>query len=410
MNLTVFRKARAVPAALLILALPPLVGAQQPAPTPATDAAADSDHISPARVSHAIEISARYLESACDENGKFTYLVDPESGKVSSSYNILRHAGAIYSLAMFNQAHPDQKAVETMVRAAAFMRKNYIGPDAKSHALAVWSEPLPDQSDAELGAAGLALIALTAVDKAKPDTVPLSDLQGLARFVLFLQKSDGSFTSKYSPDTGPDADFNSLYYPGEAALGLISLYQLDHQAQWLVAAGNALSYLARSRVKVRKLPPDHWALIATEQFLEYCHEGDCPVSRQDLIEHASRIADRFLRDQVASSPDVRRNGAFGADGRTTPAAIRLEGLLATLEFLPDDATGRRARIEAAVDRGIAFLLNAQITAGPYAGGMPAAVSSEPHASEIRIDYVQHALSAWLRYRAMFPGRDPQGHP
>ena len=38
-----------------------------------------------------------------------------------------------------------------------------------------------------------------------------------------------------------------------------------------------------------------------------------------------------------------------------------------------------------------FLLNAQITTGPYAGGMPAAVSSDPHALEIRIDYVQHAL-------------------
>jgi hypothetical protein len=397
-NLRVFRKARAASSAhvisvLLIVALPPLVRAQQAAPA--------------GRLSHAIDIAAHYLENVCDENGKFTYQVDPESGKVSSSYNILRHAGAIYSLAMFNQAHPDQKAVDAMVRAAAFMRKNYIGPDAKSHALAVWSEPLPDESDAELGAAGLALIALTALDKARPDTVPLADLQGLARFVLFMQKSDGSFTSKYSPDTGPDEDFNSLYYPGEASLGLISLYQLDHQSQWLTAAGSALSYLAKSRVNVRKLPPDHWALIATQRFLENCPEGNCPVSRADLIVHASRIADRFLRDQVASAPDPRRNGAFGADGRTTPAAIRLEGLLATLEYLPDDATARRARIEAAVDRGITFLLDAQITTGAYAGGMPAAVSSDPQAGEIRIDYVQHALSAWLRYRAMFPGRDDQ---
>ena len=214
MNLRVFRKARAASSAhvicvLFIVALPPLVRAQQPAPATG-------------RLSQAIEIAAHYLENACDENGKFAYLVDPESGTVSPTYNILRHAGSIYSLAMFNEAHPDQKAVDAMVRAAAFMRKNYIGPDAKSHALAVWSEPLPDQSDAELGAAGLALIALTALDKTKPDAVPLADLQGLARFVLFLQKSDGSFTSKYSPDTGPDEDFNSLYYPGEAALRLIS--------------------------------------------------------------------------------------------------------------------------------------------------------------------------------------------
>ena len=402
MNPRILRTAQALLCALPIIALPfalPLsTRAQQPAPVP------------PVGISRAIELAAQYLESVCAANGKFTYLVDPASGKVSSSYNILRHAGAIYSLAMFNQAHPDRKAVDAMVRAAAFMRKNYIGPDAGSHALAVWSQPLPAKSDAELGAAGLGLIALTALDQARPKTVPLADLQGLGRFVLFLQKSDGSFTSKYSPESGPDEDFSSLYYPGEASLGLISLYEMDHRREWLTAAGKALSYLAKSRINARKLPPDHWALIATSRFLADCPESECAVSRADLIEHAARISDRFLRDQVGSAPDPRRNGAFGADGRTTPSAIRLEGLLATLEYLPDDDTGRRNRIEGAVDRGIAFLLAAQITSGRYAGGMPGAVSSAPHAGEIRIDYVQHALSAWLRYQKMFPGRQEQGHP
>lgn len=392
---TIIGRLRNILATLLILALPPWVHAQQPAP---------------ASVSRAIELAAHYLENVCDETGKFTYLVNPNSGKVSPEYEIIRHAGAIYSLAMFNQSQPDRQAVDTMVKAAAFMRANYIGPDAGSNALAVWSEPLPKKSNAELGGAGLGLIALAALDQAVPNTVPLADLEGLGRFILFLQKSDGSFTEKYSPDSGPDEDYNVLYYPGEAALGMISLYELDHQSEWLVAAGKALSYLAKSRVHFRTLPPDHWALLATGRFLQNCPESDCPVSRAELIEHAARICDRMLRDQVGSAPDARRNGAFDTNGKTTPSATHLEGLLAALEYLPDDATERRGRIEAAIDHGIAFLLAAQITAGPYAGGMPGAVSSAPHAAEIRIDYVQHALSAWLRYRTMFPDRDERGHP
>ncbi len=380
-------------AALAILALP-IVRAQQPAPPPVS-------------VSRAIELAAHYLENACDKTGKFTYLVEPETGKVSAEYNILRHAGSIYSLAMFNRVHPDPKMVATMVRATAFMRENYISREPDSGALAVWSQP--QKTYAELGATGLALIAFTALDQAQPDAVPLADLESLARFVLFLQKSDGSFTSKYSPDSGPDPDFNSLYYPGEASLGLISLYEMDHRKEWLEAAGKALSYLAKSRVHVRKLPPDHWALIATSRFLPYCPEDACSFSRTELIEHAARICDRFLHDQVGSAPDARQIGAFDAGGRTTPSSIRLEGMLATLEYLPDDAGGRRARIESAIDRGINFLLHAQITDGAYAGGMPGAVSTEPHASEIRIDYVQHALSAWIRYQKMFPARDA-GHP
>jgi hypothetical protein len=50
-------------------------------------------------------------------------------------------------------------------------------------------------------------------------------------------------------------------------------------------------------------------------------------------------------------------------------------------------------------------LRAQIASGPYAGGMPQTVlgdGSNPQdsgrGSDIRIDYVQHALSAWLRYQ------------
>jgi hypothetical protein len=300
------------------------------------------------------------------------------------------------------------------------MWANYIGPDAPSKALVSWSRPLPAKSDADLGATGLGLVALVGLDQAQPSAVRLADLQSLGRFIVFLQRSDGSFVSKYRPGSGPVGDWDSLYYPGEAALGLISLYDLDHRREWLIAAGKALSFLAnsRARLRVEEMPPDHWALIATARILSYCRQGGCGASSAELIEHAARICDRFVREQVGNAADARLDGGFDATGRTTPSATRLEGLLAALEFLPDDATGRRGRVEPAVERGIAFLLRSQITAGPYAGGVPAAVSgagsimfrSDPRASAIRIDYVQHTLCAWLRYERMFSVRWGGGVP
>jgi len=90
-------------------------------------------------------------------------------------------------------------------------------------------------------------------------------------------------------------------------------------------------------------------------------------------------------------------GAFDPDGRTAPAATRLEGLLAALEFLPKDE--EHTKIEAAAGRGIAFLLRMQIGSGPYSGGMPGAFATRVlDSSKIRIDYVQHALCAWMRYQ------------
>jgi hypothetical protein len=241
------------------------------------------------------------------------------------------------------------------------------------------------------------------MEQAQPGTIPLMELQSLGRFIGYMQKADGSFYSRYRPESGLDGDWESLYYPGEATLGLVSLYELDHSQRWLVSAGKALASLAKSRVGAQQLPADHWALIASAKFLPYYAQSGCPASRAELLAHAARICRSILRDQ-GTSPDSRLDGGFDSAGRTTPTATRLEGLLAALEFLPDDVSGLRPQIQAAVSRGIAFLLRAQVLSGPYAGGIPLATiaAAKPglRASDIRIDYVQHALCAWLGYEKL----------
>jgi hypothetical protein len=365
-----------------------------------------------AEVSQAIALAAGYLERACGPDGKFAYKVDIGSGRESASYDIIRHAGAMYGLAMFNQSQSDPEAVAALIRAAKFLRENYIGPGPRPGQQVIWSQPLDRSSDpkrsegkqsklqgryAELGGTGLGLVALAAVRQVDPNSVPLEELQALGRFALFLQKEDGSFVHKYRVEGGPVTNWSSLYYPGEAALGLIALYEADHSREWLTAAGKALSYLAKSRVGLSSVPADHWALIATAKLLPYCKKDSCGASPEELVQHAVQICDSILRDQFRGSAAVGLDGAFDPTGRTAPAATRLEGLLAALEFLPK---GRlRDRIKAATGRGIGFLVRAQVTSGAQAGGMPGAVAIKTHdSSEIRIDYVQHALCAWLRHQ------------
>ena len=74
-------------------------------------------------------------------------------------------------------------------------------------------------------------------------------------------------------------------------------------------------------------------------------------------------------------------------------------------------------VRAAVDQGLDFLLRAQVAEGPYAGGMPQAIARLPddgttatrrfnaQATEIRIDYVQHSLSAMVQYLMMHRARE-----
>jgi hypothetical protein len=110
---------------------------------------------SPRNLSAAVTRAVAYLERNCDQNGRFAYSVDRHSGRASRSYNIVRHAGVIYSLEMTNRFRPDDGAQRTIVRAGGYLWSNYVGADANSDVLAVWASPKPNNFEAELGAAGL---------------------------------------------------------------------------------------------------------------------------------------------------------------------------------------------------------------------------------------------------------------
>jgi poly-gamma-glutamate capsule biosynthesis protein CapA/YwtB (metallophosphatase superfamily) len=381
-----------------------------------TNFGAASGQQAPSRdeVNHAIDLAAGYLERSCGPDGKFTYSVNIASGRESPSYDIIRHAGAMYGLAMANRSQPNRQAVAALIRATGFLRQNYIGPGVRPGQLVVWSKPIapgsePQQNYAELGGTGLGIVALAAVRQADSRIVSLQDLQALGRFALFLQKGDGRFVNKYSTDGGPVPHWESLYYPGEAALGFVALYEADQSREWLTAAAKALSFLAKTRARLSTVPADHWALIATARLLPYSDQVVSTVGRDDLMRHAAMLCKSILQEQFRGSAPAALDGAFDPTGRTAPAATRLEGLLAALEFLPEGEL--REKVEAAVTRGIAFLLRMQVSTGPRAGGMPGAFSSQAAAaSQIRIDYVQHALCAWLRYKQLFQSREAVAKP
>jgi len=381
--------------------------------------------VSGSAVKEAISLSTQYLEHACEPSGRFVYVVNMQSNSKSPRYNIIRHAGAMYALAMANNYNPDQGTVDALVRAGRFLRANYIGPDPasteKKQILTVWSGKVgtADIPETTLGAPGLGLLALVEIHRIQPESIPLEDLRGMGRFLLFLQKEDGSFYSKYAAkEDGRNDAWESLYYPGETALGLLSLYDVDPSAEWLAAATKALIYLAKSRANAEKVPPDCWALIASAKLFALSDKTGVPIERDILLHHATQVCEGILGEQITNASEHNLNGGFDPTGRTAPTATRMEGLLATLDFLPKEQNELRSRIEKAVRQGIAFLLQSQVKFGPYAGAIPGSIgrisadttdgtAANPLSSKVRIDYVQHALCAWLRYLRLFPPIPPQ---
>ncbi|MDM8522231.1 hypothetical protein QUF80_02570 [Desulfococcaceae bacterium HSG8] len=365
-------------------------------------------------VKSAISRSAGYLADNTEKNGMFKYRInmDPAT-EVKERYNILRHAGTIYAMCMYYQLYPDVNLQSAIERAGRYLRDEAIHPiPGRDDMLAVWSEPEVNRSgkplQAKLGGTGLGLVALLSLENIRPGFTPLSDLQSLGRFIVYMQKEDGRFYSKFIPSKGGRWDkWQSLYYPGEAALGLLMLYEKDASDVWIESAAKALAYMARSRKNRTDIPADHWALLATKKMLSLENKDELPVSRNLLISHAVRICDTILQSQIVNPERPEYDGGFSKDGRTTPTATRLEGLQAALSFLPPNHKVRKW-IESSVTLGIAFLLRAQIIEGEFVGAFPRAVGkiskNIPNAdkfnrrsTEVRIDYVQHALSAMIQY-------------
>ena len=200
-----------------------------------SEAAGKPETVDAAQLTAAIHRAAGYLVRQCNHKGKFTYRInlDPEA-KLKRKYNFLRHAGSIYALGQYEKSYPGTNTLETINRAAYFLKKASIAPIPEKFApvpirndmLAVWSVPAITGSgkpiQAKLGGTGLGLVALVGLESIAPGTTPPDYLRQLGNFILFMQKKDGSFYSKFYPHHGGKNDqWTSLYYPGEAALGLL---------------------------------------------------------------------------------------------------------------------------------------------------------------------------------------------
>lgn len=362
-----------------------------------------------------INLAADYLSRVTLPNGEFIYLVNPDPRfKSPVEYHVVRHAAVMYGFSMYLQDFDNPPVLDAMRRSSGFLNKCCVARvPGQQDMLAVWSLPQLHQSktplEADLGGTGLALVGLTSLEAREPGTVDIEGLRALGRFLLFMQDKQGRFSAKFTPDQGGVREVtHTLYYPGEAVLGLLALYELDPSPQWLQAAVNGVAWLFENQsVGNSDQPADHWTLLAAARLMAVTGGKGLPFDRKYFDEQVVRLSKALLADYHPYADPVLR-GAVHEKGYTTPTSTRLEGLLAIVDLLPGQEWALREQIIDFAQDGVGFLMRVQIQDGPFVGGIPAAIdrqveegeSAKPdrRASEVRIDYVQHALDAMLAYR------------
>lgn len=425
-------------AALLVMVLV-MIGVEQSSlssPLLSSRSSLDASFPSKQALTKAIRAAASYLVRASHPTGKFDYQVTKDSSGNptlnSTKYNILRHAGAVYALVQYctavsveNKSMCKKDIPRVVARANAWLRENAIrkvetsvaGKRESFHAvLACASIENPEAAmnggnhcEVKLGGLGLALVALMAERKLTriPGHNEL-EASGIAWMIAsIMQRKEGSFYSYWDPMIQkPDNHRISLYYPGEAILGLIEYYVATNRPLYLDAALRGMVALHRRRLDLApgEVECDHWALIATAKLLPLVR--DQRSTWQALTSHA-----RLLLMACYSRDRQRMNGS---DVWTNSFATGLEGMLAILPSLlaiaDETAKLELRRIFCLAERTICSILAAQDTMGAFAANVKLeSRSGNTNCRRVlwsdhifRVDTTQHSLSALLSFVDALP--------
>jgi len=350
-------------------------------------------------------LAGRYLTRAAGPRGRFVYIYRPRTDDAPRRYNILRHAGTIMAMMELHRAAPDPDLLAAAERAIGYLlravRPCPAGPDA------AW---VVERGVVKLGGNALAILALVEHARATGKRTHLPIMRKLARWTVSVQQPNGRFAAhKVLVSSGRPAAFRSVYYPGEAILALLRLHRIDPDKKWVDAAERNARYLITVRDKKltdHELPPDHWLLYGLNELYR--------LRKKPLyLDHARRIALAICRKQIRTHEQRDLIGGYlPFPPRATPAATRTEGLGAAWMLLHEFGDPRdAAAVKQGVRLGVRFLLQIQFHKESAAhmphpprclGGFPTSYNNP----DIRIDGVQHSISALLAWRRI--GRVDQG--
>jgi hypothetical protein len=361
--------------------------------------------VTPEMLLRGVHAGADYLTRMTHPDGQFEYKYDPVTDSGSKGYSMLRHAGTIYAMMCAYDEEHDASWVEAAKRAIEYM---------KTHSVAVGDTTYitdgTEEEQQKVGGAGLALVAFSQYVTSTGDKSDLEVMRSMGRFILKQQYADGHFRANEDVNretpAGPKLKKEVWYYPGEAMLGLVRLYAIDPDPKWLAAAQHAADFLINVRDVKRTIKdqiPDHWLSYAL-------HDLYLLTRNRAYAEHAGKISEEIIgaSRRFEQVPMEDLHGAFVEEGESTLSATRLEALTSTMQLTRYMGGDPKKLLATALGVAV-FSMSQQLDAdSDYFTKVPAKAIGGVRESlvndDIRIDYVQHAMCAWLRLARLL--RDP----
>lgn len=348
----------------------------------------DDQLLSRASLLQAARLGGDYLVRMQKPDGSFHYIYNPVRGVFSErQYNILRHTGSAICLLDLYDATRDQRYLGSAASAIKFLVTR-VRPFEKNAAYV-----LDFDGKAKLGATGLALIAICKQSEAAARPADLELARRLARFIVSQQRADGGFESYWKVRGDEPSGSVSLFYPGEAMLGLLTLHRMTKEPGLLDAARRGADFLIKTQ-RTRGLPPDAWFIQALERLYQI-------TPNSAYSGHAIDLAAAMIANQIGEFEEGEQDSeADLTDTRAAMVASRAEGMVAAYLLARKTGDKRADMIATHLRVSVRFQLSQQYTMANTQGAKNPAMAlggfrQGPAYGRIRIDYVQHNISALL---------------
>lgn len=252
--------------------------------------------------------NAKFLHNEVLESGRLVYGYFPAYNREIKSYNTVRHCTAIYALLETLEVNYN-KAYLPKIRTAMQYAIDHLYKEVDGKAFMIdGNEP---DLEIKLGSNAAAIFMFAKYQEIIGDSKYQKYAEMLAEGIRFMIDGKGETTHVLSfPSLAVKEKFRIVYYDGEAALGLLRLYQINQSPILLETVKLMFEHFITKKYDKYH---DHWLSYCTNELTKICPEKkyfefglNNYLKHMDFIENRKTAYATFLEMMMSAYKMVVR--------------------------------------------------------------------------------------------------------